>query len=130
MDSYQLNLMVPRGMLYLYDWSNDDVEIPEYDDTATVGATSTALSIALISDQDGAANVKISKLGADPDYSSRFGTFSLSCPNRILCLCVMGDEEVHRISLNCAQIEVRVSGKSDKFPSEISIASKSFQSVV
>ncbi|MEM8564519.1 MAG: hypothetical protein AAGF57_19925 [Pseudomonadota bacterium] len=130
MDSYQLNLMLPRGMLYLYDWRNDHVEIPEYDDSRAVSATPTALSIALTSDEEGDVSVKISQLDNELEYSSRFGTFRLSCPNKMLSLCVMSDDEVHRISLNHHEMEVSISGKSEKFPSEIFISSRSFNGAI
>ncbi|MEP6092038.1 MAG: hypothetical protein ABJ205_06755 [Erythrobacter sp.] len=124
-----MEMIIPRGMLYLYDWENDQVEIPEYREDQTVSATSTALSIALISDEDGNPTVKLGRFANQARFSSSFGTFTLKCPNKLLSLCTMGDNEVQRLLLSQDAIEVNISGNSRKFPSEIFISSSFFVSV-
>jgi hypothetical protein len=126
MDQYRLNLAVPRGMLFLYDWDNLDAEIPEYNEDTTVSGTLTALSIALISDEDGRAEIVLGEAESQEELPFHFGVFSLNCPNMSLSLCVMGDEEVERIAVTEKEIEVSVSGNADKFPSSIFISSRHF----
>ena len=118
----KLTIPVPRGMLFLYDHTGSEIEIPTYVEGETVASTKTAISIATISDVDGDATIFLSETKDEtlkPPVEIFSGQLFLECG--ILHVCVMGDESIAQFPLNEGFVGVTIYGDKDIFPKSISI---------
>ena len=117
-----LTMPVPRGMLFLYDSTAENVEIPSYTPEETVSYTKSAISIATTSDLDGETKITLTN-SRHVNYSHLTKIFSnqIYLENGILNICVTGDEVISEISIGKNIVKLEVLSDGELFPDSILI---------
>ena len=101
MESQSINLKipVPRGMLFLYDISGSNIEIPAYSEAEIIAFTKNAISIATISDLDGDTVILLTNmLNKIPAGSVEIYSGQIFLETGTIHVCLMGDESIAHIS--------------------------------
>ncbi len=115
-------MLVPRGMLYLYDPDAKGVVIPEYDPDESVTCSKNAVSIAAQSDEDGEVELELlpaSKLKNDRKERIFSGTIQIE--NDSIAVCTMGDEQVFSLPVQPGAIWITITSNLPKFPELVSV---------
>lgn len=117
-----LNIPIPRGMLFLYDHSASEIEIPTYIEGKTVASSKTAISIATVSDVDDDTQITFTD-SQDLKFNQSIELFAgqIFLENGALHLCIMGDDSIARLQMDKGSVNISIFGDKVLHPTSISI---------
>lgn len=113
-------------ILFVDDFSNQDIVIPEHSPERVVSATPSCLSINTIADVDGEISVTLISEGeaqAPPEFFTVFEG-KLATPNRKVAVVTSEDKKTIEIDVKKRTTNIKVSVNDTTFPSDIWIQAK------
>ena len=107
-------------VIFIFDHSSEEVEIPDYDESAGVSTTSSCISIGAIADVDG--DITISLINEYPKTPSiEICDQVLATPNNTISVVTADDTKLLETNTNNKEARVRVLVNNRNHPDNITI---------
>jgi hypothetical protein len=116
-----INAELEHPIIFVFDYENRDVRIPDYDEALTVSASASALSVKAISQVDGAVRLHL-QTGLPDDVLNRSNVVfrgALSVPNRRVSVVTSENKKLLELEIGEPNAEIVVAVDDTKYPSEI-----------
>jgi hypothetical protein len=116
-----INAELEHPIIFVFDYENLDVRIPDYDEALTVSASASALSVKAISQVDGAVRLHL-QTGLPDDVLNRSNVVfrgALSVPNRRVSVVTSENKKLLELEIGEPNAEIVVAVDDTKYPSEI-----------
>lgn len=117
----EATLYVPNAIIFIFDLSNKDVQVPVYEDDAVVLSNNTCISVATIADVDGEATIELSRKVPNSDRSRYENVFmgSIETPGLSISVVTSQLEEVLSVEADEQQTNISIWVDNPSYPSEI-----------
>jgi len=114
-------LSLSHPILFVMDFGNSEVVVPEYSAESTVSATSSCISIRGIADVDGDLTVRLIREQDMLTVTGLLNVFEgpLATPGKKAAIVTSSNEKVMEIDVAGDVTSIRVSVDDTEFPSEI-----------
>jgi hypothetical protein len=116
-----INAELEHPIIFVFDYENRDVRIPDYDEALTVSASASSLSVKAISQVDGAVRLHL-QTGLPDDVLNRSNVVfrgALSVPNRRVSVVTSENKKLLELEIGEPNAEIVVAVDDTKYPSEI-----------
>lgn len=111
-------------IIFVFDFDNEDVEIPEYDESKVVSRNENCLSVRAISDVDGDVKIGLNESVPENMDVTMIEVFkgTIATPNRKLSVVNSQNEKLLETDVSTERTGVRVMVDDEKFPERIEVA--------
>jgi hypothetical protein len=114
-------LLLSHPILFVEDFGNPEVTIPEYTPESVVSANSSCISVRAIADVDGDVTVRLMTGGQEAPLKGFIRVFEgkVLTPNRKIAVVTAHNERVVETEVANVVTTVRISVNDVKFPDEV-----------
>jgi hypothetical protein len=119
----EATLSIPNAIIFLYDLTSKDIQIPEYIDNVLVAANQKCISIGTQADVDGDVTIRLSSQINDADKKSCEQVFGglISTPGKKLAVSISEDDAILQVNVKGGKTQVFVWVDDSDFPSLVLI---------
>lgn len=113
-------MLTPHPVIFIFDHSSEEVEIPDFDESTGVSSTSSCISVGVIADVDG--DVTISLINEYPKNPNiEICDQVVVTPNNTISVVTADDTKLLEKNTSNKEARVRVLVNNRKYPDNITI---------
>jgi hypothetical protein len=113
---------LPHPIVFVFDFANDKVAVPEYDDQQVTSSNEACISVRVIADVDGEAAITLVDQGFEPPDTIKVFEGVVYAPTRRLSVVTSHNESLVETATNSDRPRVRIWVNDEEYPSEVWIA--------
>ncbi|MEJ2682413.1 MAG: hypothetical protein P8144_13345 [Gammaproteobacteria bacterium] len=115
----EVTLLVPNAIIFLYDLTSENIQVPEYIDNVLVAANESCISVGTQADVDGEVTLRLSNRIDDSDKEPCEKVFDgfVNTPGKKLVISTSEDDAILQVDVKGEKTQVFVWVDDTDFPS-------------